>query len=912
MQRVMRALWAVAVLCFAGGCSETELKGEDALRVHDSALEQFTGTAVASGSSPDNPPGLAIDGSTSTFWLSLARDGEWWQLDLGAVRELSRLEIVNGGSRAATYRIGFSEDGTTFSSLADMASVQGTHVVTFTARRARYVRVTGLTRMQPTWSWSIIELRAFGEVAPPPPYALVLKPGGTPSASSSSPGYPPGSAIDDSTSTWWLSAVRDGEWWQLDLGQVRTLSRVEFQGGGSRAPTYRLSFSEDGTAFTSLPDGSATQGLNTVDFPVRSARYVRMTGLTRMDPTWSWGIIELDVYGPAEDAPPVLEDKTPGAAASASANAGPGLTPELAIDGSTSTRYVSAQADGGWWQLDLGRVRNVSRLELTNDNAAPPTFRVGLSQDGAVFTYLPDQTNQPEVAKVVEFAAASARYVRIIGLTRAQPTWGWSLVEVKVKGPPDTTTPVPPSTPTGFSVSAAPGSAALAWAANPEANVAGYRVYRDGVLIRQLPGTGYTDTQVTAGTTYAYAVSAYDTSNNESARTATRSVTIPTSPPLAPLIPFTVPSPYTTPLPVSGVPLHPFDEQEAFRNELAFFLTKGVRVEQSQYTASLYVVNRNGDVFDTAGRLKASRVPFIRPSGPIAALNAGIEGRGWPVASWMLPSPGEGHMALYDKDTGAYGEFISANVGNGSMSYGWGGYSPNIRVTSGTSQYPNTLWDGATAHGLNLMSFTITDHEIRKAVERYQAGDYENAYIPHLIGYEAYRHHPNQWYYPASRTDWTGTGPLPSCPGYYKVSEWGVGGCPNEGGHGLGILRMGGIFRLDPAVNVQTQVRGDGTAFGDMMARIIARTYQKHGATMTDFSGGGFVLLAEHVRRTDGTYDTGSFNYGSGAPWNYGASWLVPMMQQVLNNDWLQFVYTGRNLETDLGQPAPVGSYRPR
>jgi hypothetical protein len=911
----MRAISALAVLCFLGGCNESAPEVEPAvdevLLVRRSGIEQFTGTAVASASSPDNPPGHAIDGSTSTFWLSWARDGEWWQLDLGSVRELSRLEIVNGGSRAATYRIGFSEDGTTFSNLADMASVQGTHVVTFTPRRARYVRVTGLTRMQPTWSWSIIELRAYGEVPPPPPANLVRKTGGMASASSSASGYPPAYAIDGATTTWWLSAARDGEWWQLDLGRVRTLSRVEFQGGGSRAPTYRLSFSQDGTTFTSLPDGSAAQGLNTVDFPVRSARYVRMTGLTRMDPTWSWGLIELDVYGPDEDPPPALEDKTPGAVATAYANAGPGLTPELAVDGSTSTRYVSTGVDGGWWQLDLGRVRTVSRLEMTNDNAAPPTFRVGLSQDGVAFTYLPDQTNLPEVAKVVEFAATQARYVRIVGLSRAQPTWGWSLVEVKVKGPRDNDTQAP-SVPTGFTVNAVPGSAVLTWTASPESDVAGYRVYRDGALIAQRQTVGYTDTQVTAGTTYSYAVSAYDTSTNESARTASLSVTIPTGPLPPPLIPFAVPSPYTRPLPVSGVPLHPFSQQEEFRNELAFFLTKGVRVEQSQFTAALYVVNRNGDVFDTAGHLKASRVPFIRPSGPIAALNAGIEGRGWPVASWMLPSPGERHMAIFDRDTGAYGEFIDANVGNGSMSYGWGGYSPDIRATPGTSKYPNTLWDGATAHGLNLMSFTITEHEIRKAVERYQAGDYENAYIPHLIGYEAYRHHPNEWYYPASRTDWTGTGPLPSCPGYNKVSEWGVGGCPNEGGHGLGILRMGGIFRLDPAVNVQTQVRGDGTAFGDMMARIIARTYQKHGATMTDFSGCGFCLLAEHVRKTDGTYDTGSFNYGSGAPWTYGASWLVPMMQQSLNNDWLQFVYTGRNLETDLGQPAPAGSYRPQ
>jgi hypothetical protein len=279
----------------------------------------------------------------------------------------------------------------------------------------------------------------------------------------------------------------------------------------------------------------------------------------------------------------------------------------------------------------------------------------------------------------------------------------------------------------------------------------------------------------------------------------------------------------------------------------------------------------------------------------------------------MQGPPGEKHIALYNPETGKYGEVIGANVGTASMSYGWGGAIQDTRQSQGMPTYPNN-WQGATAFGVNFGQTVITDHEIRKAVERYQAGDHANAYIPHLIGYEAYRHHPNQWYYPASRTDDTGTGPNyeKGCvSGETKVSSWGVGGCKNRLFNGEGILRMGGIFRLDPNINVQTQIRGDGTAFGDMMARIIARTLQKHGATMTDQTEAGFALVAEHVRKTDGTYDTSSFYYGDGGQWNYGASWLKPMLLQLIDNKWLQFVYTGRNLEVDTGGAPPAGAYRP-
>src|SRR3712207_8594510 len=46
-------------------------------------------------------------------------------------------------------------------------------------------------------------------------------------------------------------------------------------------------------------------------------------------------------------------------------------------------------------------------------------------------------------------------------------------------------------------------------------------------------------------------------------------------------------------------------------------------------------------------------------------------------------------------------------------------------------------------------------------------------------------------------------------------------------------------------------------------ARIIARTLQRHGATMTDQTEAGFVLLAEHVRTPQGEVDADAFSYGS-------------------------------------------------
>jgi len=102
--------------------------------------------------------------------------------------------------------------------------------------------------------------------------------------------------------------------------------------------------------------------------------------------------------------------------------------------------------------------------------------------------------------------------------------------------PPDTT---PPSVPTGLSAKAA-GSAQvnLTWnAAADNVGVAGYDITRDGVQVGSTTGaTSYGDTGLSPGTTYSYAVIAFDAAGNKSAASAGVSVTTPAvaTPPSAP------------------------------------------------------------------------------------------------------------------------------------------------------------------------------------------------------------------------------------------------------------------------------------------------------------------------------------------------------------------------------------------
>jgi chitodextrinase len=84
-----------------------------------------------------------------------------------------------------------------------------------------------------------------------------------------------------------------------------------------------------------------------------------------------------------------------------------------------------------------------------------------------------------------------------------------------------------PAAPTGLTVSSKTAtSVSLTWnAVTDPSGIDGYNVYRGGSLVGSPGSTSYTDTGLTAGTTYSYTVRARDTVGNLSAASAALSVT---------------------------------------------------------------------------------------------------------------------------------------------------------------------------------------------------------------------------------------------------------------------------------------------------------------------------------------------------------------------------------------------------
>ena len=122
------------------------------------------------------------------------------------------------------------------------------------------------------------------------------------SSSENAPWFQPQLANDGDPETRWSSLFADNEWWQVDLGSARKVNAVKVNFHVWAWPkTYTVALSSDGSSWTPVASHSlSSSGVSWSTFSVRTARYVRVTGLTRGTPN-GISINEAKVYGPADE-----------------------------------------------------------------------------------------------------------------------------------------------------------------------------------------------------------------------------------------------------------------------------------------------------------------------------------------------------------------------------------------------------------------------------------------------------------------------------------------------------------------------------------------------------------------------------------------------------------------------------------
>ncbi|HYN40520.1 MAG TPA: discoidin domain-containing protein, partial [Thermoanaerobaculia bacterium] len=96
---------------------------------------------AASSAAPGHGAALAFDGDGSTTWRAKSPGPAEWTVDLGSLRELGGLVVDHGASFASRYAVELSEDGTSWTTVREVAGNGGRDYLALPESEARSVRL---------------------------------------------------------------------------------------------------------------------------------------------------------------------------------------------------------------------------------------------------------------------------------------------------------------------------------------------------------------------------------------------------------------------------------------------------------------------------------------------------------------------------------------------------------------------------------------------------------------------------------------------------------------------------------------------------------------------------------------------------------------------------------------------------
>lgn len=251
--------------------------------------------------------------------------------------------------------------------------------------------------------------------------------GKTATASSVEGAFVAANAFDGSAGTRWASDAANGEWIEVDLGEVMAIHRFDLSWETAYGSAYRIQVrNTTGESWTTVVTETAGDGgADSHDYTV-SARYVRLVGDARGTP-WGYSLWEFAVLGEAASGMDLALGRT--AVASSVEGA---FVAGNATDGVGGTRWSSEATDEEWIYVDLGSAKALSSVTLVWETAYGSSYVIeGTNNTGGAWTQLAVET-AGDGGTDFHAVSGSYRYVRMRGVARGTP-WGYSLWAFEVR-----------------------------------------------------------------------------------------------------------------------------------------------------------------------------------------------------------------------------------------------------------------------------------------------------------------------------------------------------------------------------------------------------------------------------------------------------------------------------------------------
>ncbi|WP_081844314.1 discoidin domain-containing protein [Cellulomonas sp. URHE0023] len=292
---------------------ELEVLGSTAPPATSTLLSQGRPTTASSVESAGTPAASATDGNLGTRWSSASADPQWIQVDLGAARALTRVDLTWETAYASAFQIQTSTDGTVWTTQSSQTATSSAKQSIALSATARYVRLYS-TKRATAYGVSLWELQVFGvadgSTTPPPPtqnpgtpvLLSYKKPGTASTSQDDGTCYQctPDKALDADAASRWASANpagwTDAGWIQVDLGATAHVSQVVLQWDPAYATGYQVQISADGNAWSTIYSTTTGKGLKETLNVSGDGRYVRLN-LTKRSGPYGYSLYAFDVYG---------------------------------------------------------------------------------------------------------------------------------------------------------------------------------------------------------------------------------------------------------------------------------------------------------------------------------------------------------------------------------------------------------------------------------------------------------------------------------------------------------------------------------------------------------------------------------------------------------------------------------------
>lgn len=427
-------------------------------------LSDGCAATASSAQGREGDPERAVDGDPATRWTSAASDGEWLAVDLGRRCRLERVALQWEAAYGKDYDLQGSDDGKTWTTLAELRNRSGGREEVAVAGEARHVRMLGRKRGT-GWGWSLFAFEVYGAPAGTAGRRLVVEPALA--------------QISDRQTAHFTAVLVDAAGTRTPVTpawQVR--GRGSIAADGTFTPQGGATFDQPRVAVIAEADGVrgqaaavveetlrvATVAITPGNGPIRlgvgdtlevsaeasdqfKARIAQAPALSASGSvTLQGGTLKAAAIGRAtvtaslggqsaslavEVVPPDQVDIAAGCPATCSSAVNDGSGADKAFDRDPKTRWESRHSDPQWIAVDLGKVRALGRMVLRWEGAHAKVWILEASDDGTAWRQVAKDDDCRGGEQTVPLDRVSCRHLRLTCVKRAGG-YGNSLFSVEV------------------------------------------------------------------------------------------------------------------------------------------------------------------------------------------------------------------------------------------------------------------------------------------------------------------------------------------------------------------------------------------------------------------------------------------------------------------------------------------------